>query len=264
MRPASLSIIIIFAMIPILAILAYGQFKTAFSSEFDAGAPEPILTKFDPGQSLEGLKKEKNPERLEFRDPAGKLKISYDSSWTKAEDDIIKKADNLAQLENEDLLLLLYKVDFNSFQPSYLAVERVKNGNWNDIVATMEQEAKAKNQAMEVLRSDISKNRVSLEIKFVSAADAKNKITTRQWAEILVDGDESYIVLLMTTEQNWPAFEKEAGEIAGSIEFLGQPLTPAVEEQPNIDNDPAAGNGDSSSDAGVIKAIGIPAPEQNN
>lgn len=251
-------------MIPILAILAYGQFKTALSSELEAGASEPSLTKFDPGQILKDTKKENDLKRLEFRDPAGKLKISYDSSWTKAEDDVIKQAENLAQTENEDLLLLLYKVDFNSFQPSYLAVERVKKGDWNDIVATMEQEAKTKNQAMEILRSDTSKDRVSLEMKLAPAADAENKIITRQRAEIFVDGDESYIILLMTTEQNWPAFEKEAGEITGSIEFLGQPLIPAVEEQPNIDNDPAAGNGDSSSDTEGIKAIGIPIPEQNN
>jgi hypothetical protein len=231
MKLASLSILITVLMIPILALLSYQQFKSAFSAETDLGASRTDLPKLD--KAVENLRIGENTSYLDFSDPYGKLKITYGSSWIKTDENTIEETKKLAQSDKEELLLFLYKVDLASLQPSYLAVERIKMGNWDSIMGSMQQDAEANNQTMEIVKSSLTDSRISLEIKYAPKTAQKTKSggPTHQREEILLNGDESYVVTIITTERNWPLVQPEAEEIIRSIEFLGTPLKTILDDQ---------------------------------
>ena len=173
-------------------------------------------------------------EYLNFTDPAGKLKLTYSSSWTKTDENTLEEAKKLYNSETEQLLLFLYKIDLSNLQPSYLAVERTTESNWDNMMVTMQQEAEVKDQIMEIIKSDSEKNRVSLEIKYTPKT-GKTGTPTHQREEIFLGKNESYIVLALTTEENWPSIKQEAEDIIKSIEFLGEPAI--LKESQANDND---------------------------
>lgn len=210
-------------MIPILALLSYSQLNSAFDAKPDLSASQSDLPKLD--LSMEELGAGKNAEYLDFTDPAGKLKITYGSSWTKTEENILKEAEKISDSKTEKLLLFLYKINLSNLQPSYLAAERTTESNWDNMMDTMRQEAEAKGQTMEIIKSDLENNRVSLEIKYAPKT-GKTGTPTHQREEIFLGENESYIVLVLTTEENWPSIKQEAENIIKSIEFLGEPAKP--------------------------------------
>jgi hypothetical protein len=231
-------------MIPILALLSYNQLNSVFDAEPDLSASRTDLPKLD--LSMEKLEPEKNMEYLNFTDPAGKLKLTYSSSWTKTDENTLEEAKKLYDSEAEQLLLFLYKINLSNLQPSYLAIERTAETGWGDIIDTMRQEAEAKSQIMEIVKSDLGKNRISLEITYAPKDGQKNSGTsTHQREEIIISEEESFIVLVLTTEQNWPSIKQEAEDIIGSIEFLETPPEQETRQlRPDINIIEDAGNTD--------------------
>ncbi len=255
MRPVSFSILMIFIMIPILAVLSYQQFKSAFNFNLEAnlGASLINLPKID--KVGENLRVGQNTKYLDFTDPYGKLKIRYGTSWIKADDNVIAEVKNLSQSDKRELLFFLYKIDLANFFPSYLVVERIKMGKWEDIMGSLQQDAEDSNQIMEIVKSSLAENRVSLEIKYTQKAPqtSKTSLPAHQREEILLDGDESYMVSVMTTEQNWPLIQPEIEEIIKSVEFLGAPLKATTDNTSNPNNDNTSNN----------KTVGAPMPESD-
>jgi hypothetical protein len=146
-----------------------------------------------------------------------------------------------------------------------LAVERTAKTDWDDIIDTIRQEAEAKDQIMEIVKSDFGKNRIGLEITYAPKDGQKKSGTpTHQREEIIIGEEESFIVLILTTEQNWPLIKQEAEDIIGSIEFLGT-LPEQEIRQPRTDNNiiENAGNADTKEtdvQNGDTGSATVPAP----
>lgn len=222
MKPVSLYLLIVLIMIPILAVLSYTQFRSAFTEQPGSNQPTIDFPKLD--NALEGIPFEESADRVTWNDQGRKIRLAYGSSWIKADSDTIDQAETLLEPGEEDLLLFLFKVNLSNVQPAYLVIEKLKAAGWEEIMGTAQKEAAANGQAMEITRSTIKENRVSLEIKYnpLDPKAEKKNISFRQMEEILLDEDASYVVSIITTEQNWPSLQPEAAEILGSIEFSGQ------------------------------------------
>ena len=230
MRLTSLYILIVFSPIPILAVLAYFQFRAAFSAMPNDAASQIDLPKIE--NSANNLRIGENTSYLDFTDPDGKLKIRYGSSWIKADENAVENSKSVIDPEKEELLLLLYKVDLAKLQPSYLVIERLNTNSWDEILGTMQKDAEANGQTMEIVKSDLAGGRISLEIKYEpkDKTGAKAVQFMRQREEIFIDGDKSYVLSVVTGEQNWPLIQQETEDIFNSAGFAGKPLESAPVE----------------------------------
>lgn len=232
MRFVSFYLLILLLAIPILGILAYWQLQS-----FAHGVQSLSIPKIDAPISnpIEDLQKEyensaKNSE-LEYKDfvdPYGKLKLRYDSSWTAVDSDFLKKASESYDPSVQEVLLFLYRIDLAKFEPAYLVVERLNLNSWDNITQTLQKDAEGKNQTLEIVKSDIQDKQGSLEMKYTVKNNPALAFYSR--AEIMIDGENCYLVAVTASLSNWPAIKSAANEIIGSIEFFSSPRNETMPE----------------------------------
>lgn len=221
MRFVNVYLVILILMIPILGALTYWQFRDFAKEIRNLEAPGIETPKTgsieEMRETIAGGFEDKN-----FEDSYGRIKLKYDASWTEVDSNILESAGKEAGASGEEILLFLYKIDAAKAEPSYFLVERTDYDNWNDIIRSIQNDIGSKGQTMEIVDSGIGDTEGFLEIKYGNRAGAGTAYSFFSRIKGIIDGNKSYLAMVIGTEEQWPGMKAETEKIMDSFELTGR------------------------------------------
>jgi len=185
--------------------------KITSSSRSDLGFPEAI----DYSSLLSQEQDQEDASQEDFVSQDRKLIVNYPSDWDKAQESELESLSESMLLEKAKFIFLARKVNIKNASMAFLMIQEVEREGkgLSEIIEESKTQAEIEGE-VEIIDSKIYEEDAYLEISY------KKKRYLRLKEKFLLSDQKIYLVIIISPEENWEEFRKDAEEIITSARLI--------------------------------------------
>lgn len=207
-------ILILLVLIIGLSLMSYSQLKRFSQSLGEVQLPEIEM----PETRLEEFFLPADEGEQEWVSPDGKLKLTYSSNWTKADEAFLGYLDQAGiVLRETELLLFAHQLNLEKQALAFLMVSKTKEQrNAEEIIKEIKQNIEEQNGKIEIEVLEQNDEIIWLEM----VLEYPNQPNSYSKGKVIVDKSGTYLIVFSSYQADWPKFEQEAEEILESAQLV--------------------------------------------
>jgi len=202
-------LILIFLAILFLNFAAYWQLRSFQEVLREIEIPKLEMPKIE----LFPVETEKITK--EFTSPDGKLKFQYSSDWMEITKKGFEQHYQETVIAEAKVLFLAQKFNLEKMTFAFLIVQEFGNEkSLEEIIKEMKASVKEREGEMKILKLDEEKG------IFEARYEKENQPAFHSLKRVLKGENKTYLIIVLTSEKDWPELENESYEILNSIQII--------------------------------------------